>query len=282
VSAFQLSEDVLAERVASLPALPVIATELLKSFDQADLNVPTLARQISNDQSLAARALRLANSPFYGLAGRVTTINDAIVILGFRAVRSLVLSAVMVQTVNELGAEDQAARGFWRHSVAVAICARGLARFVGECQDTAFTAGLLHDIGRVLLSTCFPEHSEAVLRRVKEEDCSFRYAEHLLLGLDHGIAGGILARQWGFPARIADAIARHHDPDLGEPAVLADVCHGADTLARALEMDSHAGGLVPHVSNAAWERLNPNWNLMSGLLVQAEESLEDTCLALLP
>lgn len=282
MTAFLLTEQDLRDKAGALPALPVVATELLASLDEDDIDVATLARHITSDQSLAARALRVANSPFYGMAGRVTTIQDAVVILGFRAVRSLVLSSLLVKAVDHVGGGQKNSRGFWRHAVAVALCARGLARFSGTCVDTAFTAGLLHDIGRIFLAACFPEHTRAAHLRQQEMRGAFIQAEHEVLGLDHGVAGGVLARQWGFPSPIADAIARHHDPDQGDAAELTDLCHGADILAHALDVDGHAHAAVPQISGAAWARLEPDWKVMSGLMRRVEADLEDTCLALLP
>lgn len=279
-SQFFLSEQSLADKASSLPALPTVVTELLNSFDKPDLDVDTLARAITNDQSLAARALRIANSPFYGLAGRVTTIHDAIVILGFRAVRSLALSAAMVDSVGRVGAGPRNARNFWRHSVAVALLARGLARLVGENPETAFTAGLLHDIGRVFLGACFPDHYEQVKLWQQHHDAPTCLAEREVLGLTHGVAGGVLARKWGLPASIVAAIARHHEPDAEQSERLVDVCHGADILARAL--DGRSDALVPPVSGPAWERLGPDWKNMGELLRAVESDLEETCLALLP
>lgn len=281
MTGFLLTEEALRGKAASLPALPAMASELLASLGQDDVDVATLARHITSDQSLAARALRIANSPFYGLAGRVTTIQDAVVILGFRAIRSLVLSSLMVRAVDRMTGEGNS-RGFWRHAVGVALCARGLARFSNACQDTAFTAGLLHDIGRVFLSACFPEHATAARQYQQEVGGTFIEAEHAVMGVDHGVAGGVLARQWGFPPVMVDAIARHHCPDDGEPAGLTDLCHGADILVHALDLEGRPQAAVPRVSGPAWQRLKPNWKDMPELLSRVEADLEDTCLALLP
>lgn len=279
-TAFALSEQALADKAAALPALPSVVTELLDSFNNPDLDVDTLARTITNDQALAARALRIANSPFYGLAGRVTTVHDAIVVLGFRAVRSLVLSAAMVDSVGKVGEGQQNLISFWRHSVAVALLARGLAKQVGENPETAFTAGLLHDIGRVFFGACFPEHYRQVKLWQHTHDAPSCHAEQEVLGLTHGTAGRVLAKKWGLPAAIIAAISHHHEPEAEQPQRLVDICHGADVLSRAL--DCHADLVVPPVSSPAWERLKPDWSAMGSLLATAESELEDTCLALLP
>ena len=277
-----LTEAMLLAKLDDLPPLPVLATEILHSFNDPELDVDILARHISNDQVLAARALRIANSPFYGLSGKVTGISDAIVILGFRAVRSLVLSAAMVDSVNRIGRGQSDPRIFWRHSVAVALFARGLARYTGENPDSAFTAGLLHDMGRVVLEACFPGAYQEVFGWLQKNDRTLLEAELAVLGIDHARAGALLARKWGLPAAIADAIGRHHDPDGEAPAPLVDICHCADILARALELDGRPRPLVPPVSSLAWERIGPDWLSLRGLLLEVEWDHEETCNALIP
>ncbi|RTL54463.1 MAG: HDOD domain-containing protein [Rhodocyclaceae bacterium] len=277
-----VSEQALADKLNDLPPLPVLAMEILGSFDDPQMDVDTLAKHITNDQVLAARALRIANSPFYGLSGRVTSIGDAIVILGFRAVRSLMLSAAMVDSVNRIGNGGGDPRIFWRHSVAVALFARGLARYTGENPDAAFTAGLLHDMGRVVLEACFPDQYRAVFRWLEANDRPLREAERAVLGIDHAMAGALLARKWGLPATIVDAIGRHHAPDQGPPMPLTDICHCADILARALELDGRPRPLVPPMSDGAWVRVGPDWASLRGLLQEVEWDHEETCHALIP
>lgn len=276
-----LSEAQVAGKLDNLPPLPVLATEILSSFNEPDLDVDTLTRHISNDQVLAARALRIANSPFYGLSGKVTGISDAIVILGFRAVRSLVLSAAMVDSVNRIGKDQGDPRVFWRHAVAVALFARSLARFTHENPDTAFTAGLLHDMGRVVLEASFPDHYRQVQVWLEHHDQSLREAERAVIGIDHARAGELLAIKWGLPPAIAAAIGHHHAPTATQTATLTDICHCADVLARALELDGRSRPLVPLVSNDAWERLNPDWTILGRLLQEVEADHEETCHALI-
>lgn len=278
---FHISEAALQVKLDNLPPLPVLATEILNSFNDPEMDVDTLARHITNDQVLAARALRIANSPFYGLSGKVSGVSDAIVILGFRAVRSLVLSAAMVDSVNRISGGQNNPRIFWRHSIATALFARGLARNIGESPDSAFTAGLLHDMGRIVLEACFPEAYRQVYLWLEINDQPLRDAEMAVLNIDHTQAGELLARKWGLPEAIADAIGRHHTPDAGQPLLLTDICHCADVLARALEMDGRARPLVPPVSTAAWDRVVPDWHSLNGLLAEVERDHEETCHALI-
>ena len=149
------SEQIVA-RLKALPALPTVVAELLASFGNEDVDIGRLAEQISHDQALTARLLRVANSSFYGLQSRISTINEAVVVLGFRAVRSMVL-AVGVSGVFRAdqcpGFDPQL---YIRHCVGVGLTARALARVTGRNPELAFTGGILHDIGELVLATCFP------------------------------------------------------------------------------------------------------------------------------
>lgn len=277
-----LDEGRVRARIALLPTLPPLVMELLSSFQQEDLNVTALAERIGNEQTLAARVLRIANSPFYGLSGRVASIHDAVVILGFRAVRSLVLAAAMVGAFPAQLGRHFSPRTFWRHSVATALAARGLARLRGENPETAFSAGLLHDLGRVFLAVAFPDHFAALLRWQTEHDRPNREAEQAVLGLDHGTAGRLLAEQWGLPLPIGEAIARHHEPDREPPNPLVDLVHGADLIALALELDGRENSAVPPPSPGAWARLDLDQASLISLFGEVDENFQETCHALLP
>ena len=146
-----------------LPSLPAVVMELLTCIDQDDVDISVLAKKVSHDQALTAKTLRLANSSTYGLQVKVTTIQQAITFLGFQTTRNLITAAAVTGCFAQglcKGFDDKA---FWRHSIATAVCARVLARRMRFNQDYAFTAGLLHDIGRLVLVTMYPEqYAEAI------------------------------------------------------------------------------------------------------------------------
>lgn len=275
-----IPQAVLTKRIAALPALPALTTDLLASFDQEDLDVSTLARRISADQSLLARMLRIANSPFYGLSGKVGTIGDAIVVLGFRTVRSLALSAAMVDSLSRLGNQGIDAGAFWRHSVGTALCARQIALALRGNAETAFTAGLIHDMGQLLLAACFPGQYTEILKWRNSHDCPTRVAERAVIGTDHAVVGGLIAHQWNFPPAIADAIVRHPVPDDGPPARLTDIVHFANALALALTPAETAPVALPPLSSMAWERLGLKQTDLGPILRKVENDFEETCRAL--
>lgn len=276
-----ITPEQLKAKVAATPALPPLAVDLLTSFDQETIDVATLARRLASDQTLAARALRIANSPLYGLERQISSIQEAIIVLGMRTVRSLIIAAAMVDSLSGLAAVFDRRR-YWRHSIGVALCARELARRTNENPDTAFTVGLLHDMGHVLLAASFPQHYAKANDLRHEKGLSEEEAEMAVFGIDHLQAGGMLARQWKLPERFVDAITRHNAPDEGQQNTLADLTHAANVLAIALELDHDCETSVPPLAPKAWSRLQIDWQKMPTLFVKIERDFEETCLALVP
>lgn len=146
-----LDTDSLRAAAARLPALPAVVVELVTSLDAEDVDADTLAEIISRDQILVARLLRLANSSFYGMLGRIHSIRDAIMLIGLRGVRSLAIAASLSGALPR-ECTGLSLQHFWRHSTATAIAAQELARRNRLPADLAFIAGLLHDIGRLILA----------------------------------------------------------------------------------------------------------------------------------
>lgn len=253
-------------KLQKLPALSVVLTELLESFEKESLDIPQLAGKIGRDQGLAARVLRVANSAFYGYPSRIASINDAVVVLGFGNVRALAIAGgVIEQFSSRQEGFDRLA--FWRHSIGTAVCAKVLAEHVGRNPETAFTAGLLHDIGKLVMDIYFTKEFNLVLNYCMQEDCTIVAAEREITGCDHSQVGYEVAKQWKFPLSIQQAIRDHHAPR-DEP--LADLVHVADVLSHALEMGNSGYDAVPALSHAAWERLGLEWGQLQKCLAEME------------
>lgn len=253
MSALEL-EDVLRQ-LEDLPSLPAVVMELLSSIDAPDADISVLAKKVSHDQALTAKTLRLSNSSLYGLQVRVTTIGQAITFLGFQTTRNLITAAAVTGCFAEgqcPGFDDKA---FWRHSIATAACAKVLARRVRFNQDYAFTAGLLHDIGRLVLMSSYPALYQQVLAYRSANDSRVLEAERAVLGVDHVEAGAALAGHWNFSDTMRLAIANHHDPDAPGAGFLATIVHVADAIVHALDLAREDDDLVPAVSSAAWTAL---------------------------
>jgi putative nucleotidyltransferase with HDIG domain len=250
-----LQPDAIAIDLNDLPSLPAVVMELLGSIDKEDIDISVLAKKVSYDQALTAKTLRLANSSLYSLQVKVTTIQQAITFLGFQTTRNLITAVAVTGCFPSglcPGFDDKA---FWRHSIATAACARVLARRMRFNQDYAFTAGLLHDIGRLVLVSTRPGRYQHALELRAERDCELLEAEREVLGVDHVAAGVALAEHWNFSDTMRQAIACHHAPETPGAGFLATIVHVANAIVHALDLAREKEELVPVVSSVAWTAL---------------------------
>lgn len=241
--------------VRQLPSLEPVISHLLASFEQSDIDLAHVAADISRDQALVARVLRLANSPFYGLATRVGSIKEAVLVLGFRNVRASVVAIALTRCFIDRHVPGFDAHEFWRHSTAVGIAARQIARRCRLAEDVAFTCGVIHDIGVLVLMTIAPDDMARVLAYCREHGCMMRDGEQAVLGVNHAQIGALLAQKWGLPANLCDGIAMHHAPDEATADSLANVVHLADVAVRAMGLSGDESRFVPRISEVALHRL---------------------------
>jgi len=232
----QLTPDEIRRSVQELPALPAVVMELLQSLGDSDVSAEQLASKISHDQAIAAKTLRLANSSFYGMARQVTSIAEATAILGLRTLRSVATAAGLVGGFSHSRCKGFDFDAFWRHSIGTALAAGALARRTGLDEDAAFTLGLVHDIGRLVLISSYEGEFEEVVAYQAEHDCLMHVAEQRLFGVDHAQVGGVVAEHWHFAPEIVAAITLHHRPPPGRVKSLTDLVHVADNLAHGLDL----------------------------------------------
>ncbi|MBB3120483.1 HDOD domain-containing protein [Pseudoduganella violacea] len=276
-----LSYDDVVTQLDDLPSLPAVVMELLNSIDQEDIDISVLAKKVSHDQALTAKTLRLANSSLYGLQVKVTTIHQAITYLGFQTTRNLITAAAVTGCFAEGACAGFDHKAFWRHSIASAACAKVLARHMRFNQDYAFTAGLLHDIGRLVLVSSFPQRYEEVLAWRAEHDCHLLEAERAVLGIDHVEAGLALAEHWNFSDTMRLAIGGHHDPEAPGAGFLAAIIHVADAIVHALDLAQAEDDLVPPVSAVAWQALAIDEDSYMHIFRETELQYEEISMVLL-
>jgi len=250
-----ITSEELIQGLDDLPSLPAVVMELLGSIDQEDIDISVLARKVSADQALTAKTLRLANSSAFGLQVKATTIQQAMTYLGFQSTRNLIMAAAMTGCFPSGRCPSFDDKAFWRLSIATAACARVLARHMRFNQDVAFTAGLLHGIGRLVLVTRYPEQYDVVLRERKHVDGDLQGTEQAVLGVDHVLAGAALAEHWQFSGTMQQAIAFYHAPETPGAGFLATIVHVANAVAHALDLAGDPDELVPAVSSVAWTAL---------------------------
>lgn len=259
-----------------LPSLPSVILELLHTFGQQDVDIATLADKISSDQALAARTLRLANSSFYGLSAKVKTVNQAIVVLGFDSVRTLVSAGGVIDHFRGAGGAPDTTP-FWRHAIANALCARNLAREAKLNQGHAFIAALLHDIGELVLATRFPEQYEQALGMRTVDDTDALKAEQAVFGMDHQRVGVLLAQAWKFPAMIQRVIGQHHAPQREDLGDLTALVHVSEAVVVALDLTGSTRSLVPRLQDDAWDSLALDPAQMRAVFRDTEMQYEEAC-----
>jgi putative nucleotidyltransferase with HDIG domain len=281
-----MNADAISKAVRDLPSLPAVVSELLASMGQEDLDTHALAAKITLDQALTAKTLRLANSSFYGLPTKVTSIQQAVTVLGFHSIRTLVTACAVTGSFAATPAGGLDFQQFWRHAVASAACARVLAPYCRLNPDTAFTAGLLHDLGTLVLATRFPLEYQQVIAYQREHDCLCASAELAVFGVDHAAVGSALAAHWKFPPAIQAAVAQHHQEPapaaLGMQLPLATLIHLANVLAHALDLAGREDEQAPPLSLAAWQALDLSAVACGKVFQDSEQLFHDMCQVLPP
>jgi len=259
----------LDREVRELPSLSAVVSQLLTLLQRDDVAMAELMEEIGRDQGLAARILRIANSPFYGLSSRIGSLTDAGAMLGVHTLSNIVTAAGIMGQFPATEDESFDRLSFWQHAIGVGTCARVLARHGGLDPEVAFTSGLLHDIGKLVMAAYFEDDFSQVLAYRDEHDCLLRDAEQAVLGFDHTVIGARVARHWKLPEPVINAIQHHHAiMDVANP--LSELVHVADILCRALDIGHGGDDLIPVLNMAAMKRLGLTWVLLADCLGEVE------------
>jgi len=222
--------------VNDLPTIPDLAAQLLRKTADPQARAEDVRRIISQDPALAARVLKLANSSFYARSKEIKTLTHAIVIVGFNSVKSMVMASVTRGLHRSFGATG---RLLWRHSWGAAVAAKVIGQHVGYDElEEAFLAGLLHDIGKVVLLAKAPSTMERIVEVAKDHTGGdFCILEKRCFGFDHTRVGHLVVRNWRFSQDFEEAIGMHHDP--GKAKVVPELVH----LTRLASMFCHKLGM---------------------------------------
>jgi putative nucleotidyltransferase with HDIG domain len=203
--------------LGQIPTMPTIAAKVMQIVNDPHSSAEDVAKFISRDVALTSKVLRLANSAFYGIPRTISSVNSAIVILGFNTIRSLVLSASVLKVFPQkpgLASFDR--KAFWKHSFMVGIASRMVAQIYRKKKlvdmETAFSAGLLHDIGKIILEQFSNDDYVPVVKASREQNIPLFLAEKSMLGMSHADVSGMLVDKWQMPNELKGPIVFHHSP----------------------------------------------------------------------
>ena len=259
------------EKLGQLPTLPQVVQKIMSLIDRPGTSAEDLGRLIEKDQVLSAKVLQLANSPFYGFPARIASVSHAVVVLGLNVVKGLALGATVFDMMKAAGMDQ-----LWRHSLGVAMVAHLLATRLGHKNpEELFVAGLLHDLGKVVIYVKLPETASAIISAVHERDVSMLEAEMEILELTHAEIAGWLAAAWHLPTVLKEPIMYHHHPTLATVAPLQTaIVHVADILVKAMACGSSGDDLMPALSPEAWNAMNLDDEGLATCVAQAAQEFE--------
>ncbi|HET6789294.1 MAG TPA: HDOD domain-containing protein [Aquabacterium sp.] len=224
--------DALFKQPQALPAVPKIVHELIDSFNNEDVSIDEITKKIASDPVLSARLLRLANSAYYHVSRTVGTVDDAVMMLGFVTVRTLVISSGLTSGFKSMPGMDLGK--FWKYSLHTATVSRWLAKTTGNNIDQAFTVGLMHAIGQLVMHAGMPESMLHLDKLAGPLDPRRFDMERSSFGYNFATVGAELARQWKFPPTFAEAIEHFPEPLAHQPFnSTAGIIHLAAWRARA-------------------------------------------------
>jgi HD-like signal output (HDOD) protein len=255
------------DKLHQIPAVPMVVHEVMGSFRNEDTGSAELAHKISFDHGLSSRVLRVANSPFYGLQREVGTIQEAVMVLGFDSVRSLVVSAGFVRAFSESKNELFDRHEFWVRSFRIATYTEALTQRIAGDRQLAFTAGMFHDIGLLVLDVCVPELFIDILHRQQTSGEPLLALERSVLGFDHAEIGGDIAKRWNFPPRIEHAIRYWRKPEREPSDPTTDMVHIAVLLDQGLRGDD----LMQRMPERLRKMVEDRWGEVEAVLPQAEQ-----------
>ena len=253
-------------RIHNLPAFPSIMMEVSNLLEQRSVTNFDLVKIINKDQGLTAKILSIANSPFYGLSRKVSTVDFAITIVGFKELKNVLLSLTILEVVKGNDSPHWNRKSFWLHSLLTAGMCKRISENTGYPKiGESFTAGLLHDLGISAIQKYFEKEFHDIYDLYSTNHGDHLAVEKEILGLTHEEIGFLLASKWNFPEPIINAIRHHHNPSESENKNLSSILNLADYVASSINMEEYE-----------WDdELNLDLNIVEYLKFGTEERLRE-------
>ena len=270
------SLEQLISQTSSISSPPLIYNRLNDAINHPRTSIKDIAHIISEDPGLTARILKLANSSLYGMSN-VYSISRAVTLIGTREMRDLSLAVSMMQVFPGISEDLLNMSMYWQHSVACGIVARNIGIFLREISvERLFVAGILHDIGQLVMCTLIPETVKKMVFQNAEQREPLCAIEKGCLGFDHAQLGGALLHSWNIPQNITDLVIGHHAPSRAEKYPReTTIIHLADIICQALGNGTSAETYIPWFDKDAYEKLNLLTGDIETIVKQSELQLKD-------
>ena len=252
-----ITVDSLVAKCSKLVSFPDVAMRVNAMVNDPDTTASDIGEVIAQDPALTASLLKIANSPLFGFSRKVDTVSRAVTLLGGKQIRDLALATSATNTFKDIPNDLLSMDNFWHHSLCCALAAQELADLTKMRKlESVFIAGLLHDIGQLVIFNSIPDLAVKCLMLTLDEPESLELyqAEQQIMGFDHAQLGAALAESWGLPESLQTCIGLHHNPAEAEDhRVEVAIIHIANSIACLVEIESHNLGDAPPINPVAWE-----------------------------
>lgn len=267
-------------RVGNVKSVPVSALQAMRLLQDPNSNMGEIVQTIAYDPGLTSNILRMANSSYFGFSGTIASLKEGIVKLGSKSIFNLVASSIANNTLKtavngyEMGSEE-----LWEHSIAVAVASENLAALVApEESNTAFTAGLLHDLGKTVLGNFIDKNIKKQIYDKVENKIAIVDAEREILNIDHAELGGKLLEEWRLPINLVKAVEFHHQPDLcreDEYSLYPNLVHIADLICIANNIGTTKKPLNVKLSSKSYKKLNITREIIDEVIERTQDSFQN-------
>ncbi len=259
------------ESLSSLPTIPPVVTKILSLIDSEDTSLKKIGEFISQDQSVSARVLKIVNSPIYGFPGRISSVHQALMLIGLSAVKGMLLGISIFDMMQ------QSMVGLWEHSIGTAIASRVIATKVGiKNPEDVSIAGLIHDIGKVALSMCYPELYKEALQKASEKGLYILEAEAETFGITHAQAGRWLTEKWNFPKELIEAVSFHHRPSSSDRFKrTTSIVMLAENIIKMMGFGFSGDPFVHNIEESVWKEIGLKEDDLLDVFSEVEDSIAD-------